>query len=132
MNVERSILVVDDEEQIRNMCAKFFRREGFDIRAVASGEEALEVMRERPCRVLIIDMELPNMSGLDLGHAVRREWPLSLTIAVTGFGSLFHLVDCREAGFEDYFLKPVDMAGLLRAVERSFAKLDRWLVLPRG
>ncbi len=131
MRADRPILVVEDEERIRDMYSKYFGRAGHDIRTAASAEEALEVMQQDPCRVLIVDMELPGLSGLEFGHVVRRKWPLAIAIAVTGYGSLFHLTDCRDAGFDDYYLKPAGMEDLLKTVERALEKCERWLALPR-
>jgi DNA-binding response OmpR family regulator len=66
------------------------------------------------------------MNGVDLCRAVHRDWPWSITIAVTGHASLFELVKCREAGFEDYFIKPVGSKELLKAAEHACNKLERW------
>ena len=71
-------------------------------------------------------MNLPAMNGVDLCREVHKDWPWSITIAVTGYASLFDLVKCREAGFEDYFIKPVESKQLLEAAGHAFKKLDRW------
>jgi DNA-binding response OmpR family regulator len=70
--------------------------------------------------------KLPGMNGLELCREVRRQWPWAICIAVTGYASLFELVDCREAGFEDYFVKPVVLQELLEAAELACKKVERW------
>lgn len=124
--VERKILVVDDEQQIRDVFAATLGRVGYDVRTAESGEEALEVMAMDPAWVLFLDLNLPGMNGLELCAQIRGRWPMAIAFAVTGYASLFELSDCRASGFEDYFTKPVSLKVLRAAADRAFEKLDRW------
>ena len=137
--MEKKVLIVDDEESIRVVFRKAFERDGWEVRTAGSGEEALEIMRETPSMVLFLDLNLPGMSGVELSRRIRRQWPRAIPFAVTGYSSLFELTDCREAGFEAYFTKPVDLEMLLEAaagaVTRSqrgqgMGKKDRGVFLP--
>ena len=83
-------------------------------------------MHKTPAAVLFLDLNLPAMNGIELCREVHKDWPWIIAIAVTGYASLFELVNCREAGFEDYFIKPVEMKELLAAAEHAFKKLERW------
>jgi len=123
---EKRILVVDDEEQIRDLFTMSLTRAGFAVQTAASAEEAIDIMRHNPAWVLFLDLNLPGMNGVDLCRQIREEWPMAIAVAVTGYASLFELHDCRKAGFEDYFTKPVKMAALVDAAESAFAKLARW------
>jgi len=122
----RSILVVDDEPVIRLAFSKVFTAAGYKVQTAESAEQALQIMRTTPAAVLFLDLNLPAMNGVDLCREVHKDWPWSITIAVTGYASLFDLVKCREAGFEDYFIKPVESKQLLEAAGHAFKKLDRW------
>ncbi|HSW30462.1 MAG TPA: response regulator [Longimicrobiales bacterium] len=124
--VERKILVVDDEQPIRDLFTQILTRAGYQVTVAESGEAALEAMRSDPAWVLFLDLNLPGMNGLELCRAVRTSWPMAVAHAVTGYASLFELSDCRAAGFEDYFTKPVAAAALRDAAARAFEKLDRW------
>lgn len=124
--VERRILVVDDEEQIREMFRHAFSRAGYSVETMESAEEAIEIMQESPSWVLFLDLKLPGMNGVELCTQIRKDWPMAIPYAVTGYASLFELSDCRNAGFEDYFIKPVNLTDLLDAAEHAFKKLDRW------
>lgn len=124
--VKRSVLVVDDEPQIRELFTEMLGRAGYAVRTAESGERALELMREDPAWVLFLDLNLGGMNGLELARAVRSQWPMAITYAVTGYSSLFELSDCRAAGFDDYFDKPVPTKTLQQAAARAFDKLDRW------
>ncbi len=122
----QSILIVDDEMQIRVLFCKAFRAAGYTVHGASSAEEALRVQEVSPAEVLFLDLNLPGMNGLDLCREIRKHWPWSIAIAVTGYASLFELLDCREAGFEDYFIKPVGLEELLAVAKNSFAKIQRW------
>ncbi len=124
--IKQSILVVDDENSIRQQFAAVFSKAGYDVQSAGSAEEALRIMRKRPAEVLFMDLNLPAMNGLELCREVRKGWPWTIAVAVTGYASLFELVDCREAGFEDYFIKPVSLEELLSAAANAFKKIERW------
>ena len=121
-----SILVVDDESMIRDLFRRFFEQAGYSVQTAESAEEALEMVRETPIWVLFLDLNLPGMNGVELCRQIRRSWPMAIPYAVTGYASLFELSSCREAGFEDYFTKPVNLDDLLQAAENAFGKLERW------
>jgi CheY-like chemotaxis protein len=124
--MEKKILVVDDDELIRELLRTAFTRVGYAVRSASNAEEALNILEEEPHAVMFLDLKLPGMSGLDLCRKVRAEHPLTIAFAVTGYSSLFDLSECREAGFEDYFIKPVTMSALLETAARAFEKLERW------
>ena len=128
--IDNSILVVDDDAVIRTAFNNVFSAAGYRVRTAESAERALELMREAPSNLLFIDLNLPGMNGVELGRQVRREWPWSIAIAVTGFPSVFELVKCREAGFDDYFLKPAGPKELKDAARQAFEKMERWTLRP--
>ena len=123
---EERILVVDDEKQIRDMYSQAFTRAGYEVTTAESAEEALEIFKREQFWVLFLDLNLPGMNGVDLCREIRKQYPMSIAYAVTGYASLFELSDCRDAGFEDYFTKPASLSDLLEAAEHAFKKLARW------
>ncbi len=124
--MDKTILVVDDEESIRELLREAFRGAGYEVRTAGDAEEALAVMRRHNIQVVFLDLKLPGMSGVDMARAIRKENPIAFLYAMTGYVSLFELSDCREAGFDDYFTKPVKLATLFQAAEQAFEKLARW------
>jgi DNA-binding response OmpR family regulator len=123
---KRKLLIVDDEVAIRNMYEQAFSRGGYKVRSAESAEEALEILKGEKIQVMFLDLNTPGMNGLDLCKEVRKDFPMAIIHAVTGYSSLFELADCREAGFDDYFTKPADLKMLLRAAQDAFEKIDRW------
>lgn len=123
---DKRLLVVDDEPQILELYVQAFQRAGYDVVAAPNAEQALAEMRRRFRPVVLTDLNMPGMNGLELCRRIRRDWPMTMVLAVTGYASLFEFSDCREAGFEDYFIKPVKLANLIAEVEQCFKKYDRW------
>lgn len=124
--MNNKILVVDDEKMIRSMLEKALSRKGYNVICAESGEEALEVLNSEVIHVIFLDLKLPGINGLELCRKIRDEYPLSILYAITGYASNFDLSDSREAGFEDYFTKPVDLKTIFRAAEEAFEKITRW------
>jgi len=124
--MEHELLVVDDEKTIRDSFERAFSKAGFAVRCAGSAEEAMEILKRNNIQVMFLDLKLPETDGVELCRQVRKNKPLAIVHAVTGYTSLFELVDCREAGFDDYFTKPVELKTLLKAASDAFEKLDRW------
>ena len=120
------ILIVDDQESIRNLFKDAFDPQKYYVLTAASAEEALDLLAKENVKVLFFDLKLPGMDGLELCKRVRKFHPIAIINAITGYNSLFELVDCRRAGFDDYFTKPLNLGTLFRATNESFAKLERW------
>ena len=123
---ERKLLVVDDEESIRDMFEEAFSRAGYLVQSAESAEEALEILKKENIHVMFLDLNLPGMNGVELCKQLRKDRPMDIILAVTGYSSLFELAECREAGFDDYFNKPVNLKILLKAAKDAFDRIDRW------
>lgn len=126
MTYQGKILVVDDEASIRDLFQSFFNEAGYDVLLAEGGQEALVVLELHDIDVIFIDLKLFGMNGIDLCRQIRKTRPVSMIYAMTGWSALFEIDECREAGFDDYFEKPLDMSKLLLLVEQAFEKLERW------
>jgi DNA-binding response OmpR family regulator len=126
MNAKK-ILVVDDEALIRDMLASAFSRVGYTVVSTASGEEALEILAHEYYPVMFIDLGLglETMSGFDLCERIRQKHPQAIIYAVTGYARLFGPQEILEAGFDDFFAKPIDFDVLFKSAKAAFEKLDR-------
>lgn len=124
--MEKRVLIVDDDEPVRTMLKESFSDMGFSPEVAETGEEALVILERENIQVMFFDLKLPGMNGLELCRKVRANQPFAVIHAMTGYSSLFELSDCREAGFDDYFIKPVNLNLFIKAAEFAFEKLDRW------
>ena len=120
------VLVVDDEVSVRELFDSVFTEAGYEVVLAESGKEALAILQIHGIDVIFLDLKLFGMNGIDLCRQIRRTKPVSMIYAMTGWAALFEIDECREAGFDDYFEKPLDMDMLLAVVAQAFARLDRW------
>jgi CheY-like chemotaxis protein len=125
--VKKKILVVDDERSIRDLFTDTFNDAGYEVRAAETGEQALEILKEERIDVIFLDLRLFGMNGIELCHKIRKTNPISIIYAMTGWAALFEIEECREAGFDDFFTKPLRYETLSHALEEAFEKIDRWL-----
>jgi DNA-binding response OmpR family regulator len=129
---EKQILIVDDDVGVRDMMKLTFAINNYVVFAAGSAEEALDILKKENLMVMFLDLKLPGMNGIDLCRRIREENKLAIIYAITGYSTLFTLLECREAGFDDFFIKPFDSNLLLKAAGDAFAKLERWKVVGYG
>lgn len=120
------VLVVDDELQVLSLLREALSEEGYDVECVPSGEAALELLDTENIQVVFLDLNLPGINGLELCRRIKKEKPIACIYAMTGYSSMFELSDCREAGCDDYFVKPFELEVILGAARDAFGKLERW------
>jgi DNA-binding response OmpR family regulator len=130
--MEKKILVVDDEVSILDMIKEFFDSAGFTVFTAENAEDALKIIKNETVLVMFLDIGLPDMSGVELCKKIRIEDQFSVINALTGYSNIYGLLECRAAGFDDFFVKPVKLDVLLKAAQNSFEKLERWKVSDFG
>ncbi len=124
--LKKKILVTDDEKAILMLFEKAFSRKGFEVRTASSAKEALALLENEEISVMFLDLNMPEMDGLKLCRQIKKNRPMSIIFAITGYASMFELVECRDVGFDDYFKKPVDLKKMIDATNDAFEKLNRW------
>jgi response regulator RpfG family c-di-GMP phosphodiesterase len=113
------ILVVDDERVIREILAEFLALEGFTVNTVEDGEKALTELRLHPYDLLITDLKMPRLSGLQLLERVEQERLGVLTVLMTGFGTVETAIEAMKKGAYDYLLKPFKVEEVIHVVQRA-------------
>ncbi len=124
--IEKTILVVDDEKAIRDLLKQAFSTAGYVVRLAESAEEAFDILRQESIMVMFLDLNLPGMNGMELCKQIRKENPIGIIYALSGYTDLFGLLECRKVGFDDYFSKPISIEFLLEMAQAAFNKLERW------
>ncbi|MCK5014295.1 MAG: sigma-54-dependent Fis family transcriptional regulator [Candidatus Omnitrophica bacterium] len=102
------ILVVDDEPLIRESLYEILRIEGYRVQMAQGGKEALQLMSKNEFDIVVTDFKLPKMSGMDLLEAVKKEYPKTEVIMITGYGSIETAVEAMKKGAYDYVTKPIN------------------------
>jgi len=116
------ILFVDDDKNFRQVMAYALREKGYDVAEAANGKEALERLRETPPDVILCDLKMPVMGGLELLAALRESGQQAPAIVLTAFGSIESAVEAMRAGAYDYVTKPVNRDALLLALDRALER----------
>ena len=122
-----SILIVDDEEIIRDSVSFVLKKEGFAVTEAENGKVALDRVKERSFDIVITDLEMPEMKGIELLEHITRISPETLVVIITAYGSIETAIAALRKGAVDYILKPVDFDELVMKTRRLLA--DRHLRL---
>ena len=112
------ILVVDDDSSQRSLLASFLDSQGFTIVTAESGEEALDTLTSGNFQLLISDVRMPGMSGLDLFKTVRKTNATLPVLLVTAYADVRDAVSAMRDGVANYLEKPIDLDELLATVNQ--------------
>ena len=113
------VLVVDDDPSLRRVLQVQLEHEGYEVAVTASGQQTLSVLQLRHFDLVITDLKLPGMSGLELLKHVRSQHPETVIIMLTAFGTVDTAVEAMKAGAYDYLTKPVHSDEMLVVVRRA-------------
>jgi len=116
------MMLVDDEERFLSTTKKLLSRKGYDILTATSGTEALEELRAHNIHVVILDVKMPGMDGIETLKAIKRTYPLVEVIMLTGHGTVDSAVEGLKSGATDYLTKPTDVQDLIEKAEEAFKK----------
>lgn len=119
------VLVVDDEPSIRRVLSDFLQMEGFSVETAPDGEAALEHLSSSHFDVVISDLKMPRLGGLELLGQVSKLNPSALTIVMTGFGTVDTAIHAMRAGAYDYVLKPFKVDVVLATIVQGLAQRQR-------
>lgn len=117
-----SILVVDDEKIIRDGCIKILAKEGWAAQTASSGEEGLGLMKNDPFDLLLLDLKMPGLSGMDVLQQVKGLHPDLLVVVITGYATVESAVEAMKAGAYDFIPKPFTPDQLRIVVHRALEK----------
>ena len=117
-----NVLVVDDEVVYRDTLCKVLARRGFQVGAAASGEEAAQLVAQRPWDVMVLDLKMPGLDGLATLELVRRVSSATEVIMLTGHGSVDAGIRAMRGQAFDFLLKPTSVDQLVGVIEAAAAK----------
>ncbi len=118
----KKILVVDDEIGIRQSLKKILEKEGYEVLTASNGEEAFKVIRSDAVDLLISDIRMAGMDGLELLKVCKSVSPYTEVIMITGYASVDTAVDSMKQGAYDYITKPFKKADIVKAVQKAIEK----------
>ena len=122
--ISRSILVIDDEASIRHSLIGALKDEGYRVHAVASGAEGIETLRSNRTDVVLLDIWMPDMDGLETLKIIKTEWPGQTVVIMSGHGTIETAVRATKLGAFDFIEKPLSLEKLLVLLQNACSMQD--------
>lgn len=118
MAIERT-LIVDDETIMRNFLAETLRRKGIEVFTAENGKSALRLLKEKSFDLVITDLNMPDLTGIDVLKAVKQKSPETIVIIITAFGSIENTVEAMKLGAFNYLIKPFSPDTIEAVLEKA-------------
>jgi DNA-binding NtrC family response regulator len=131
MNERANILIVDDEEVVRRSHLRSLASAGCNAQAAGDGKEALRVMEQQPFDVILLDLRMPGLDGMDVLKTIKERWPDSEVVVITGFPTIESAKESVRLGAFNYLAKPVGPDDVIKAANDAITQ-KRWALRSDG
>lgn len=115
----RRILVADDDDMVRQVLVRYLANQGMEVKAAGDGQEALDLFNSHPFELVISDLRMPVLDGLQLLHAIKGLNPRVPFIFISGYGDIPTVVEALKAGADNFLAKPVELNELAKVVRQA-------------
>ncbi|MBI5051090.1 MAG: sigma-54-dependent Fis family transcriptional regulator [Nitrospirae bacterium] len=115
----KKILVIDDETIIRLSCERTLIPEGYEVKSALGGKEGLEMLEKEPFTLVLLDLKMPDMDGIEVLKKIKDTWPENKVIMITGYSTVETAVKALKLGAWNYIEKPFTPDALLEAVKEA-------------
>ncbi|MGE5397566.1 MAG: response regulator [Chitinophagales bacterium] len=120
--MSQKILVVDDQKGVRRLLEELFVREGYQVTIAVDGKESLEIVKNDPPDIILMDMKMPNMSGLEASQEILNINPNMPIILMTAYGEMEVVQRALELGVKRYITKPFDIVVMRNLVKEILSE----------
>ena len=120
--MSKKILVVDDEKHIRDSCIKLLQRKRYDAEGAGSGAEALEMIEKNPYDLVLLDVRMPGMDGIEVLRRAKELSPDILVLILTGHGTIDTANEALELGAAGFIRKPIAIENLAESIDEALEK----------
>ena len=121
---KKKMLIVDDDNAYLNVLEKIFSKMEYEAEFAGSSEEALEILKKDNFPLIITDLEMPGLDGVELCKQIREIDPKAVVYALSGYIAEFDTENLENVGFDGYLTKPVKIEVLKKAIEGAFDKIE--------
>jgi len=119
------ILVVDDEDIVRTSCSRALSPEGYEVRLARNGVEGLQMANEERSDLVLTDLKMPDMDGIEVLRIIKEKWPETVVMIVTGYQTVDTAVKAIKLGAYDYIEKPFTPDALVSHVEEALTNKEK-------
>jgi CheY-like chemotaxis protein len=123
--MEKKILVVDDEDFHRELMQKLLSRLGYEVAVAESAEEAFSLLKREKFPVIITDLIMLEMDGVEFCQMIRETDTKTVVIALSGHSDLYDIEKLKEAGFDNHLTKPFKIEIISQAIKEGFEEYER-------
>ena len=116
------IMIVDDEERFLTTTQKLLAKKGYDAITASSGSLALELLGQKQVHVVILDVKMPGMDGIETLKAIKSQYPMVEVVMLTGHATVESAVRGLKSGATDYLMKPAEIDDLIERAEGAYAR----------
>jgi two-component system NtrC family response regulator len=116
------LLIIDDEERLRNLLARILQLEGYEVLVASTGKEGMKKLQQESIPVVISDVKLPDINGIELTNQIKTHWPATEIIVLTAFGTINDGVKAIKSGAFDYITKGDDNEKIIPLVSKAMDK----------
>ncbi len=125
MSNRSSVLIVDDEEVVRRAHLRSLEHTGCETRVAEDGNAAIKVMEQEPADVILLDLRMPGLDGMDVLKTLKTRWPDSEVVVITGYPTIESAKEAVRLGACDYIAKPVGPDDVVKAANEAMTQ-KRW------
>ncbi len=116
----KKILVIDDEAIVRTSCDRTLAPEGYELTLTSSGKEGLEVLEKESFALVLLDLKMPDIDGIEVLNKIKDTWPDTKVVMITGYSTVDTAVQALRLGAFNFIEKPFTPDTLLNAVNEAF------------
>ena len=116
------ILIADDEDDLRTLLRHILTAQGYQITSAMDGEEAIELLKREKFDVALLDIQMPNINGIEVLKYIKEHCPHTKAVMLTGYADLKHAMEAKEFGARDFIGKPYKFEDVLSTIEHILAE----------
>jgi DNA-binding NtrC family response regulator len=116
----KKILVIDDEAIVRISCERALGQEGYEVTSAASGREGIDLLEKDTFGLVLLDLKMPDIDGVEVLNTINRKWPDTKVIMITGYSTVEIAVQALRLGAYNFIEKPFTPDTLVTAVREAF------------
>ncbi len=119
---DEKIIIVDDEADVLGLCERILLSKGYQVRTAQDGFEAVKIAAEAQFDLLLTDIQMPGLNGLDIAHALRKSDPGLICVIMTGYSTMDMVIDALKLGVDEFIMKPFNPEQLSATIAKALEK----------